>query len=91
MAPRRGPVGDRRLHRHPNQQRRPGGAGGAAPPGPAEEAIASKLPMLGKLAKPLARMGGAEAVNEAQGGPVGAGALGAAEGVKITEPLSIES
>ncbi len=49
-------------------------------PGPAEAKLAEKLPMLGRFARPLSRMLGAEAVNQTQGGPTGAGAAGAGIG-----------
>jgi hypothetical protein len=53
-------------------------------PGGAEEAAGEKLatmaPKLAKVAKPLARIAGTEAVNEAQGGTPGMGAAGGAAG-----------
>jgi hypothetical protein len=52
-------------------------------PGDAEAAAAEKLPMLGRFAKPLMKMIGGETVNEAQGGPKGAGAVGAGIGEGI--------
>ena len=56
-------------------------------PGAGEEAAGEKLatmaPKLGKIAKPLARMAGTEAVNEVQGGTPGMGAAGGAAGELI--------
>ena len=49
-------------------------------PGGVEEEAAAHLPMLGRFAKPLMRMAGGEAVNEAEGGPTGAGAAGTGVG-----------
>ena len=56
-------------------------------PGGAEEAggekLASALPKIGRFAKPLARIAGGEAVNEAQGGTPGVGAAGGAAGEAV--------
>lgn len=52
-------------------------------PGGAEADAAAKLPMLGRFAKPLMSMIGGEAVNEAQGGPAGAGAVGSGVGSAV--------
>lgn len=70
------------------------------PGGAEEEAAAHLVPMMGKfggLAKPLMRMAGGEAVNEAEGGPKGAGAAGAgvgegmAAGMKSLAPFAYET
>lgn len=66
-------------------------------PGPAEASIAEKLPLLGKFAKPVAQMLGAEGVNEAQGGTPGMGAAGSAAGqgvaagMKAAAPYAAET
>lgn len=70
-------------------------------PGGGEKLVGEKLaamtPKLAKIAKPLARMAGAEAVNEAQGGRAGMGAAGGAigeglgAGLRAAAPIMAES